>query len=231
MKNGFKPGKKHIYFREYDTINSEPGTMKPKNNIDLLLFDLGGVLIHFTGASKMQEWTENRKTSEELIKWYLNSLAVRGFESGKIGSQEFAGRVLAELNLSLEKNEFLEELSSWFLGPYPGTRELLSQLSRTYRLATLSNTNELFWERFKSTDIFDLFHLHFPSFEMGILKPDPGIFLQVINSTGLPAGQIIFFDDFLPNVEAAQNTGIKAYQVSGPAELKSLLMTLGLISQ
>jgi putative hydrolase of the HAD superfamily len=93
----------------------------------------------------------------------------------------------------------------------------------------LSNTNELFWERFRTTDIFEFFHLHFPSFELGMLKPDPGIYQQVLHSTGLNAEQILFFDDFLPNVEAARKTGIQAYRVVGFQDLELQLGKLGIL--
>jgi len=203
--------------------------VKTKDHINLILFDLGGVLIDFTGAKKILEWTREKMTEPELITWYFNSPAVREFETGKIGTENFAGLVLSELSLPVEKKEFLEELDTWFLGPYPGTKDLLTRLALSYRLATLSNTNELFWEKFKTTDIFDIFQLHFPSYKMGMLKPDPRIFLHVLDSTGLSAEQILFFDDSLPNVEAALKIGIQSYKVIGFQDLESQLVKLNFL--
>lgn len=202
--------------------------MKSTEHIDLILFDLGGVLIHFTGTQKMLEWTRGKMTEPELIKWYFNSPAVRGFETGIIKTDEFVDLILSELDLAINKNEFIKELSSWFLGPYPGTKELLAKLTDSYKLATLSNTNELFWEMFKITDIYELFQCHFPSFKIGHLKPDPRIFQHVLDSTGLKPERILFFDDSLPNVESAQKFGIRAYKVAGYQELKAVLNSLDL---
>jgi putative hydrolase of the HAD superfamily len=198
-------------------------------NIGLILFDVGGVLVEFIGEQKIREWTEGRLSRKELWHWYYTSSAVSRFETGKCNPQVFADSVIKELSLPLDIDQFLREFITWFIGPFPGTEMLLDRLARSYSLATLSNTNEIFWKKFADTELFDKFQMHFPSHEVGLLKPDPSIYQHVINSTGLLPEQILFIDDQQPNIDSAMAEGMNSIKVKGFAELKASLSSLGLL--
>ena len=59
-------------------------------DIDVILFDLGGVLIELAGVEKMLEWSKDLASTDELWRRWLHSAAVRAFETGKIGTDAFA---------------------------------------------------------------------------------------------------------------------------------------------
>jgi putative hydrolase of the HAD superfamily len=48
------------------------------------------------------------------------------------------------------------------------------------------------------------------SCEIGVAKPDPAYFRQTLDRLGLPAGQVLFVDDVLANVESAREVGLVA---------------------
>src|SRR4029453_12402902 len=59
--------------------------MSERSDIEVILFDLGGVLIELAGVEKMIEWSPGIETVEELWRRWLHSDAVRRFETGAIG--------------------------------------------------------------------------------------------------------------------------------------------------
>ncbi len=48
------------------------------------------------------------------------------------------------------------------------------------------------------------------SAEIGVAKPDPAYFRYAVDRMGLPAGQVLFVDDVLENVESARRVGLVA---------------------
>ena len=108
-----------------------------------MLFDVGGVLVELGGVEVILAWLGNRLTADELWHRWLQSVAVRRFETGQIDASEFAAGVIAEFGLAVEPKQFLESFIGWPTGLYPGTLELLSRIPRRYRRALLSNSNPL----------------------------------------------------------------------------------------
>lgn len=54
------------------------------DSVEILLFDLGGVLVHWDGIGSLRELTRARLSKEEARKFWLDSPAVRKFERGQI---------------------------------------------------------------------------------------------------------------------------------------------------
>ena len=103
-----------------------------------------------------------------------------------------------------------------------------ASLAPRYRLASVSNTNAIHWERFRADWALDrLFHANFPSHQVGRLKPDAGYFAHVLAALELPAERVLFVDDNRVNVEAAAAMGIVARHVTGFAGLRDTLAALG----
>lgn len=194
---------------------------------DVLLFDLGGVLIEVAGQSTMLDWTGLDR--DTLWQKWLASPTVRRFEKGQSSARAFAEQVVTEFGLPIGPTEFLRFFECWPKGLYAGVVELLQSLPDTYHLACLSNTNEIHWPLMR--DRFGLGRLldyAFVSYEIGLVKPDPQTFKHVIRSLGCPAESIAFFDDNAVNVQAAAEHGIDAHLTRGPAELCAKLGSLGI---
>lgn len=189
-----------------------------------ILFDIGGVLVKLGGFLKLLDWMNEKMDREELGSLWLHSDAVRAYETGKINSTEFAANIVKELELTITSDEFLEEFFFFINGFYDGVEELLQKLSEKYSVATLSNINEIHWNRLCRENHFDdLIKTNFLSFQTGYMKPDQEAFLKVIDGLGCKAEQIIFFDDSKTNVEAARKMGMSAIQVNGIEDVKRQL--------
>ena len=68
-------------------------------SIDVILFDLGGVLVELAGVDQMIAWSKGITSHEELWRRWLESSAVRRFETGAIGRDDFAAAVIDEFFL------------------------------------------------------------------------------------------------------------------------------------
>ena len=103
---------------------------------------------------------------------------------------------------------------------------------RGIRLAVLSNELDLFYgaDLRRALPLLDAFDAVVDATYSGILKPDPRAYEAALQALGLPAGECLFVDDQLHNVEGAQRAGLPAlhFDVTTPADsYRAVLARLG----
>ncbi len=199
--------------------------MKPETPV--LLLDMGGVLVQVDADRKLDAWTGGRLAAADFWPLWLNSPTVKRFESGQTSGSAFAREAVEEFGLDMSPEAFLEDFAGWLTTPFPGAIELLDRLRPQYRLACLSNSSSVHWPILeKLFDTAHRFEVVFPSYQLGVLKPDPEIFRIVKRRLTVPPKDIWFFDDNLVNVDAARAEGFSAWQVRGAHELEAKLAEL-----
>ncbi len=140
--------------------------------IEIVLFDLGGVLVEPQGVLVMRE-VAGIESDGELWRRWLTCRWVQAFESGQCSGVDFAHGVVQDWQLSLSPSDFLERYRTWPVGSFPGAEDLVREVKRHIPTGCLSNTNALRWKAQASAwPWIDLFDPRFLSFEMGVLKPD-----------------------------------------------------------
>ncbi len=180
-------------------------------SIETVLFDLGGVLVELGGMGIMMEWTGGHWTEGQLWRKWLLSGAGRAFESGTIGPEEFARRMIEEFSLPIGPETYLDVFARWVVRAVPGAHELLDQLAGRCVRACLSNTNVLHWSRMADDmGLGARFEHAFPSHLTGRVKPDADAFLGALRVLRAEPERVLFFDDSPVNIEAAQALGISA---------------------
>ncbi len=198
----------------------------------VLLFDLGGVLVHTKGFASIKALLEPSGCAEarddQLLRdRWLSSPSVRDFELGRITAPEFAARFVAEWELSLSPAAFLADLEAWIDHVYPGAEELLATLRTRYRVCCLSNCNELHWATM--AEFLRCFDDAFSSHLLGHIKPDEEAFWAVLRTLGVGPEEVLFFDDSRANVAAAEGLGIRSFLVHGPEEVRRILEREGVL--
>jgi glucose-1-phosphatase len=202
-----------------------------QHQFDVILFDLGGVLIELTGVAQMNAWT-GIATDEELWRRWLTSPGVRSFETGRATADEFAAAMCLEFALPVGVAEFMAEFALWPRRVFPGAHELLGALAARHRLAALSNNNAVHWERIsRDMGLGGYFSRSFLSHEIGLIKPDRAVFEHVAEVLACPPGRILFLDDNRLNVEQAIDVGMVAHRVAGVVETAALMLSLGLLEE
>ena len=133
---------------------------------------------------------------------------------------------MREWEVNLTPEQFLARFTTWARRVLPGAKELLTELRGRYRLAALSNSNELHWERnTHELRIIELFEFAMSSHEVGLCKPHPDIYKAAIDRANVSSPDaIVFFDDVAANVEAARSAGMRAHQVRGVDELRACVI-------
>ncbi len=176
-----------------------------------LVFDLGGVIVQLRGLPILPEW--------------LTSSTPKAFESGLIGSDEFAERIVAELSMNVSPQDYLDYFTKLPICPYPGALDMLHALKSNYTTALFSNSNEIHWPiKMGKMQLKDAFHHHFASHLMGMAKPDEEAYQYVIDSFDVSPQQILFFDDNQMNVDAARKVGMNSERVKGIDDLMKMLL-------
>jgi len=198
--------------------------------IELVLFDLGGVLVDPGGVGPMRALA-GIETDEELWSRWLGCRWVRAFEAGRCSPEEFAAGVVGDWDLALEPAAFLEAFGGWHGGPYPGAVELVATVRDVVQIGCLSNTNSFQWDtHFEGAPIVEAFEFRFLSFELGMVKPDHEIFEEVASRLPVAPSQVLFLDDNAANVGGAKASGFTARHVRGVGEARRALASGGVLA-
>jgi putative hydrolase of the HAD superfamily len=199
--------------------------------IRAVVFDVGGVLVEFTGPTTLLRWLGGRSSLDDIWRLWLASPAVRAFERGLVGPDAFADQLITDLQLPVTRTEFLADFAAWPRAVFPGAHALVRRIEPRYVRATLTNTNVLHWPRVTGElGLGDLFDHHFASHLLGRLKPDREVFVHVVERLACDPSAILFLDDQPLNVEAALASGLQAVRVRGIPEAESALIERGVVS-
>jgi glucose-1-phosphatase len=199
-------------------------------DVDVVLFDLGGVLVDFGGVERMRVLADI-DSDDALWERWLSCRWVREFERGRCSPEVFAAGVVEDWQLALEPSAFLAEFRGWPVGPFPGASDLVDGTSAVVEVGCLSNTNVEQWERHAARwPLVDRFTHRFLSFEMGMVKPDVELFDHVASVLGTSPARILFLDDNPANVDAALQTGFRAVRVRGVVESRHALAEVGIVA-
>jgi len=198
--------------------------------ISAVLFDVGGVLIELNGLPSIAKLLDSNQSLDDIYQNWMAAPSVIGHETGKLSTDEFANEVVKDLKLTITPAAFMENFVTWIVGPFPDTFELLDAIPKTLKVAALSNTSDAHWQAVEATGLAKKIEHLFLSHKIGHLKPSAPAFQAAVEGLGVPAAEIIFFDDVLENVEAANAFGLNAHQVLNPTEARTILAGYGLLN-
>ena len=195
------------------------------SKIDVLLFDLGGVLVEFSGVRDLAMLLNGRLSEAEISEQMSHYLPIEQFGLGKLSPRDFGERFVKDWNIELSPEDFLREFQSWSKRLLPGAFELLTLLRPQFRLAALSNSNALHWERnTNDLGLTGLFDVAISSHQVGLYKPNPQIYLTALDRLAVLPDRVMFFDDVPAYVTAASVLGIHAFEVEGVEGVRSRLI-------
>ncbi len=196
--------------------------------IEIVLFDLGGVLIELADIRSMGRFFGSHP-EEEIWRRWLGCPWVRRFERGHCSADEFACGMVESWAMEASPETFLDAFVRWPRGLMPGARDLAQAARARLAIGCLSNTNVLHAERHASEEaVYSLFDHRFLSHELGLVKPDREIFEHVLAELGCPASNVLFLDDNQLNVDGALAAGLQAERTRGIAAVRTALALHGI---
>jgi len=93
--------------------------------------------------------------------------------------------------------------------------------TKGYRIACLSNgSREWTLQVINDQELGGLYEEVILSGDLGIVKPDPRIYIQTLDKLGLTASQAVFVDDRKANTDAAEACGIRSLVFSDTPTFK-----------
>jgi putative hydrolase of the HAD superfamily len=113
------------------------------------------------------------------------------------------------------------DVQSW-LHPNPETLGSFRALIDRYRLALLSNAPEDLALALQTVDWLPTIEPRFFSYALRLVKPDPRIYATVLTSLDVDPREVVFVDDRIENVRAAEAAGMRGIHFREPSDLDVL---------
>jgi glucose-1-phosphatase len=196
------------------------------------LFDLGNTVIKLAYERVIENiCKESSTTRDALVELFEKPGSYRDLERGAITFTDFYDFLRERAGYRGTLRDLHAIWSDFFDGAVPGIEEVLERVRERYRVAFLSNSNEVhaeviprqFGGLFRKDDRFVFSH-RFKS-----AKPDPDLFQRAMEVIGALPQQTVFIDDLLENVLAARSLGMRAYQFRDSPTLVRELTDEGLL--
>ncbi|MGH7484181.1 MAG: HAD family hydrolase [bacterium] len=196
------------------------------------LFDLGNTVIRLAYERVLAAiCADSSLTRDELVDLLEEPGAYRDMERGAVSFYEFYEFLCDHAGYRGSIREFHRVWSDFFDGTVPGIEDLLDRIRERYRVAYLTNSNEIHAEIIP-TRFAGLFQKDEPfvfSHRIKTAKPDPDFFRKALESIGATAQESVFIDDLLENVLGARAVGIRAFQFADARTLAKELEGEGLL--
>ena len=197
-----------------------------------LIFDLGNVIIDISPKNTCDYWADLCGIDPmELYVAFPFDETYAQFERGEISPEIFMAHVKKCLKIDISEDDFIGGWKRILIQIRRNIQELLQELSTSYRIVALSNTNEIhvpMWLEM-CTPILPYFEKIFSSNEIGFRKPEYNAYQYVLDYLHLPPEQIVFLDDNHENILAAANIGMKTIHVNGYEQMVNELKRIGIM--
>lgn len=181
--------------------------------VQVIFLDIGGVLL-----SNGWEDESRKKAAAKFGLDYAGMDALHHcffyvYEMGRITLNEYLDAVVFNHPRDFTREDFKAFMFAQS-SELPGMLEWLKKWKKNcgFRIISINNEgrelNEFRIEKFGLHECFDAF---ISSCEVGMRKPDPGIFNLALGIAQALPGKCVYFDDRLMLVQAAQKLGIRSF--------------------
>ena len=201
--------------------------MKPNLNIKNVIFDLGGVLIDWNPDKVYKDVFNN--DSEKMIHFYTKICTQDWNENQDAGypmAKATEERVALFPEYEKEIRMFYGRWDDMLGNQIQGTVDILKELSDdpNYKVVALTNwSHETFPKAIAKFSFLQWFEGILVSGEEKTRKPFPEIYELTLSKFNLKAGESLFIDDNLRNIEAAKKFGIHSIHFQSPEQLNKEL--------
>jgi putative hydrolase of the HAD superfamily len=197
--------------------------------IETIIFDFGGVLYKMPDPKQVNRWTKlfgfrgNAEVAEILANPHESQL-VKDMCLGKIPEEQVWDMMHSKWRI---KPTLLRRFQNQFFSKRFLNKELvrfMEDFKGSFQLGILSNAGDQ-----SRSLMVDVLHLDrtvdeiIISAEEGVIKPDRKIYQIAMDRLETPAENILFLDDYAPNVVAANNFGMHAIQFIDNRQAMSMI--------
>lgn len=207
--------------------------------IEAVILDLGGVLLDVDYHASSRAFTAlGVENFDRLFSQYASSDLFEQLETGRIAPSDFYQELAPHCapGTSVEQME-----SAWnaMLGAFrPESIAFLDVVRQRVPLYLLSNTNQIHWEAFMEAyrQQFDhvgldhYFNEAWYSHQVGLRKPYPETYSNLVSRAGLNPSTTLFIDDSHNNIDGAIAAGLQTHWLQGSERIETLAILQNLTS-
>ena len=197
-----------------------------------IIFDFGNVLLEWNPRHVYRRFFPE---NEEAMEKFLQEVSFMEWNALQDKGRSFTEGV-TELSRQFPHYSDLIQAypDNWrdsIGGSFTGTVDILKRLKKAgYPLYGLSNWSaETFPIAREKYDFFNLLDDIILSGEVGMIKPEPGIYELTLQRIGRPAHECIFIDDSPANVEQAKKLGFNTILFKSAEQLEQELKRLNIL--
>jgi HAD superfamily hydrolase (TIGR01509 family) len=192
------------------------------------IFDVGGVLIRHDNEllfDRLAARCTDPVTARPLI---ASGLHDEDVNTGRLSVDALHAAFAAELGYAADYTTFLATWNSHF-SEEPGMEAVMRALATRHRVVLFSNTNAAHWA-YVTAAYPALGHAQaeYVSYKLGLAKPDPASFREVVGRENARAENCIFIDDREDNTTAAAALGMRIVTFAGAERFRATLAEWGI---
>ena len=193
------------------------------SHIQMVAFDLGGVLVD---VDLQPTWRELGLTRQQAEECFFQHPGHDDMATGRISGRTFVNRVSEIGSISADR-----VFAAWaaVVKPRPEAMDLVRSLKCAGTI--WSNTDPIHFTALENAipSSINTVRQRTLSYEIGHLKPDKEFFIQGLQRLPVEAAKLLYVDDRMDNLESARELGIQAVQVESVAQLSTVLKQFDVI--
>jgi len=180
------------------------------NKEKIALWDLGNVVVQWNPDKILQMLNLPSDKSAVLKDLFHGGSRWLDLDRGVTTEAEVAELIASESNLSVDEMRQCFDTVRESLIDFPKSIELISEMNAAgIRQYVLSNMSAVNAEYLRERPYFDLFDGIVISATEKLIKPDTALFQRVLDRYKLHASDMVFMDDSLANIKAAESMGMQ----------------------
>lgn len=159
-------------------------------------------------------------------------LAERPALAGECRFVDAMTAVIAAHGLSLPVADLVQVWTT--IDIFPDALDIVAEVRAAGpRCVLATNQQDHRWAAMEQLRHLEGMHAHYPSYQLGVAKPDPGYFRAILAAEGIQPTEALFIDDREDNVAAARAVGLAAVRhdpATGAAGLRRILRDAEVLS-
>ncbi len=200
-------------------MTPDPEVQRGRRPVRNVIMDLGGVMLEWNPDQLLTPIQPDPELRRQL-RSQVFSHDWRLFDRGQLAEAELTERLQVATGRTRDQVEQIMLAVRTALLEKTETVKLVRALKEQgYELYCLSNMPVPMYEHLRCQHTFwDVFRGVVISGEIQMMKPEPEIYLHLLERFGLRAGESVFIDDLQVNVDAAIGVGLHAIRFQDAAQ-------------
>lgn len=201
-----------------------------EGSIDVVVFDLGGVLIDWNPRYLYRQLFDDAEAMERFLSEVCSPEWNERQDAGRPWREAVADLVAQHPDQAAMITAYHERWPEMLSGDITDSVEVLKELEALgLRLYALTNwSHETFPVARKLFSFLDWFDGIVVSGEEKLIKPDPAIFHRLLTRYDITPSRAVYIDDSPRNVAGAADVGLRALRFVDADRLREDLIALGL---